>query len=305
MKIIVPDYYTRFRCIAGQCRHNCCIGWEIDIDEDTCQRYRSVDGDFGRRLRENISWGEEPCFRLGENERCPFLNSDNLCDIIINLGEDALCQICSDHPRFRSCFVSREEMGLGLCCEAAAQLIVDNPHQVKLVTLDDGEPVLPDGDAPDNEAAFLSLRDGILATLQDRSLTISRRTASVLSRLGGAMPERSLSVWARIYASLERLDEQWGVMLDKLSAAESPDSSLPEVVQEQLLVYFAYRHLSEGLYDGQLAERMAFCVLSVQMISALCGVCGLSAAEAARMYSAEIEYSDENIQKLLDVLSGQ
>lgn len=301
MKVIAPDYYTRFKCIAGECRHSCCIGWEIDIDEDTCARYRSVSGSFGRRLAESISWGETPCFRLGENERCPFLNEENLCDIIINLGEDALCQICGDHPRFRSCFESREEMGLGLCCEAAAGLIVNNTDTVKLITLeDDGGP-----DAPDNEAAFLSLRDGIIDTLQDRSLTIPQRTASVLSRLEVTMPNRSLSVWARIYASLERLDEKWGEMLDKLSGAGNPPCTLPDLVQEQLLVYMVWRHLSEGLYDGQLKERMAFCVLSVQMIGGLCAVCGLSAAEVARMYSAEIEYSDENIQKLLDVLGGE
>ena len=32
MKIIAPNYYPAFRCIADKCRHSCCIGWEIDID---------------------------------------------------------------------------------------------------------------------------------------------------------------------------------------------------------------------------------------------------------------------------------
>ncbi len=299
MKIIVPDYYHRFRCAAGTCEHNCCIGWEIDIDPDTCARYRSVGGQLGEALAANINWGEEPSFRLGEDERCPFLNGDNLCRIILELGEDALCQICSDHPRFRNCFESREEMGLGLCCEAAAELIVGNPHTVKLTVLEeDGEE-----EAPDNEAAFLSLRDGILDTLQDRSLAIPQRIQSVLSRLDASLPDRSLSVWARIYASLERLDDSWGTLLDSLSASPAAENPLPDVVREQLLVYFVYRHLSEALYDGQLRERLAFCVLSEAMIGGLCAVSGLPAAEAARMYSAEIEYSDENIQALLDVLA--
>lgn len=33
MKLRKPDYYDRFRCIAGACKDSCCIGWEIDIDE--------------------------------------------------------------------------------------------------------------------------------------------------------------------------------------------------------------------------------------------------------------------------------
>ena len=34
MILRVPDYYETFRCIAGECKDSCCIGWEIDIDED-------------------------------------------------------------------------------------------------------------------------------------------------------------------------------------------------------------------------------------------------------------------------------
>ena len=35
MKLIAPDYYNKFSCIADKCRHSCCVGWEIDIDENT------------------------------------------------------------------------------------------------------------------------------------------------------------------------------------------------------------------------------------------------------------------------------
>ena len=31
-------------------------------------------GEFGGRLKNSISKGEESCFILGEGERCPFLN---------------------------------------------------------------------------------------------------------------------------------------------------------------------------------------------------------------------------------------
>ena len=80
---------------------------------------------------------------------------------------------------------------------------------------------------------------------------------------------------------------------------------------EQLLVYFVLRHLSDGIYDGRLYERAAFAVLSMRIICAV-GVYAVSAderldvpflIEAARMYSLEIEYSDENIEGLLECLS--
>ena len=35
MKLRIPSYYEEFSCIADKCKDNCCIGWEIDIDEET------------------------------------------------------------------------------------------------------------------------------------------------------------------------------------------------------------------------------------------------------------------------------
>ena len=94
--IVKPSYCGSFQCIASRCRDNCCIGWEIDIDEETDQFYRTVKGEFGKRLEDGISREGTPHFRLkGEQERCAFLNDSNLCDIFIHLGEEHLCGICS------------------------------------------------------------------------------------------------------------------------------------------------------------------------------------------------------------------
>ena len=54
MKQYRPSYYKDFRCIAGACSDNCCIGWEIDIDPQTDAFYQSVGGDFGCRLNQDI-----------------------------------------------------------------------------------------------------------------------------------------------------------------------------------------------------------------------------------------------------------
>ena len=119
MKHRVPDYYTRFKCIAGKCRHSCCIGWEIDIDGDTYERYRNIPGEIGRRIIDNTAVNDGVAsFVLGKDERGPFLNKDGLCDIILDLGEDALCQICTEHPRFHNLRGDGYiESGVGLCCE--------------------------------------------------------------------------------------------------------------------------------------------------------------------------------------------
>ncbi|WP_037293621.1 flagellin lysine-N-methylase, partial [Ruminococcus flavefaciens] len=87
-----PTYCRDFRCIAGECKDSCCKGWEIDIDAETAEYYSRVDGEFGERLRSSIKNGS---FVLTEDERCPFLNREGLCDIYTELGEENLCRICS------------------------------------------------------------------------------------------------------------------------------------------------------------------------------------------------------------------
>lgn len=93
MKRVVPDYYADFACIAGACRHTCCVGWEIDIDPDSLRRYQAMPGEMGERLRSHIDIEETPHFRLTADERCPLLNTNGLCDLITAAGQDALCQI--------------------------------------------------------------------------------------------------------------------------------------------------------------------------------------------------------------------
>ena len=81
MLLRVPMYYKEFRCIADKCQDSCCIGWEIDIDEDTFDYYKSVEGEFGTRLRTHMVSEDVNSFVLEKNGWCPFLNEKKLCDI--------------------------------------------------------------------------------------------------------------------------------------------------------------------------------------------------------------------------------
>ena len=299
MKLIAPDYYREFRCIADKCRHSCCIGWEIDIDPDTRAKYRRVAGEFGTRLNECIEDGEVSCFRLGADERCPMLNENGLCDLITELGEDMLCQICADHPRYRSFFTGRTEIGLGMCCEEAARIILARNTPVQLVTLeDDGT----DAVMPDDEADLLALREKLMALLQDDAHPLEARLDALLAAVDFTIPEKD---WAEIYRGLERLDPAWDSCLDALDFSLAAPAYLQAALRN-FAVYMLYRHLPGALEDDDIPGRVAFCVLSTRILAALCaGKDGCTIAdciEFARMYSAEIEYSEDNICALLDAL---
>lgn len=299
MKTVMPDCCRSFACLAGACRHNCCLGWEIDIDDAALARYRAVPGELGQRLLAAIDTHDTAHFRLTPEERCPFLNQDNLCDLILALGPDSLCQICADHPRFRNEFSDRTEMGFGLCCEAAGRLILGWQEPMKLLTVgDDGGGQMPD----DEEASLLALRDGLIARMQDRSRPFAERLADLARRC--RYPQRPWHDWRAFLLSLERLDDAWG---DALAALPDDPATLPErwdVPFEQLTVYLLFRHLPGALEDGDVTGRVRYCVLIAKLLQALLAEPELDAlVELCRLYSAEIEYSDENVGAILDELS--
>lgn len=174
-----PVFYTQFACLASRCEDTCCAGWEIEIDPETYERYRSVPGDFGVRLRESIRPGNPPCFRL-EGERCVFLNEENLCDLYIHLGKSALCGICAEHPRFHQWYGEEKESGLGLCCPAAGALLFASPDPLRWEFAELSEPADP---FPGDRRLFLALRrsrEAAFRILQDRKFSIFQRAALLL-----------------------------------------------------------------------------------------------------------------------------
>lgn len=308
MHLVFPDYYEEFKCIAGACRHSCCIGWEIDVDDETHAYYRTVDGEIGRELKEHITVNDGVAsFRLTQDERCPFLNEKGLCRLILALGEKCLCQICADHPRFRSFFSDRTEIGLGLCCEGAASLILKWREPVVMELLeDDGEenPLQPE------EEALIAERKALIALAQDRSLSISERSKRLSAQLYMLKPD--WIHWQTVLLRLERMDDAWAEHLQRL-AQPVDDKALSgeawEIAFEQLLVYLLMRHIPAALQDGDMQLHAGYAVLMWRLLRRLCA--GLPApavedlAELARLYSSEIEYSDENVDAILDEMEKE
>lgn len=300
MKYICPDYYPEFKCIADKCRHSCCIGWEIDVDANMLARYDQIGGEMGERLKRSIAREKDGAhFILGKDERCPFLNESELCDIITELGEDHLCQICDDHPRFRSFYSDREEIGLGLCCEEAARLILTLKGKMRLIEQEnDGQSEAADA----KEAAFFAARDMLFTIAQDRTQTIKTRLCKIANACGAALSAWTKSELAALFLPLERLDEAWGARLETLddgSEIAFLEEEDMQIAYEQLLCYLLYRHLSGSLADDCFRERAVFAILGVHLVAAMSANIE-EMRDVSRQFSAEIEYSDENIDALLD-----
>jgi len=302
--MVCPDYYPEFTCTAERCKHNCCIGWEIDIDEDTLTYYQSIGGELGERLKKNISLEETPHFRLCSNDRCPFLNDKNLCDLILQLGEERLCQICTDHPRFRNFLPDRVEIGLGLCCEEAARLILTKKEPVRLLH-----------EEPTDDDIILIRNEAILR-LQNREKSIAERLDDMLELCGAKLPQRTLPQWADFLEALERLDDRWTELFNLLRKEDinldgfSRHMENRQTEYEQFLVYLTYRHLVNAVDEFDLADRASFVAFGYHIVYSAGAALWTEnrqfslddQIDLVRQFSAELEYSEENMAAVLDAM---
>ncbi len=131
MQYIIPDYYQKFSCIAGDCPDTCCARWQIVIDDKAMKKYRKLKSPFAVRLRNGID-AKEGVFRQYKG-RCEFLNEQNLCDIYSEAGEDMLCKTCKRYPRHIEEFEGLREISLSISCPEVARILLNQEEKVHFI----------------------------------------------------------------------------------------------------------------------------------------------------------------------------
>lgn len=337
MILRMPHYYRDFGCIADKCKDNCCIGWEIDIDEETACAYEGAGGDFGERLRKNIAVGETKSFILGENERCPFLNGRNLCDIILNMGEESLCYICREHPRYYEWYGDIKEGGVGLACEEAARLILGSkaPFSYYETEIEEEPDCYPEGEL---FGLLERAREAIISHLSDEGTGIKQRLRDIvlygkrlqdnldngeynLPLMERAEPLRNEDI-GEIFgfmASLEPINDEWkSYFYEKRSLSEKMakgfeyDGEVSSYLSN-IAVYFIWRYFMKGVFEGEILSAVVLSAVSTAFIGRLIECEAYEGkeltlelcAERARLFSKELEYSEDNVNMLLDSAYNQ
>ncbi|MCQ2510453.1 MAG: flagellin lysine-N-methylase [Lachnospiraceae bacterium] len=251
MKVCRPDFYKEFQCIGSDCKDTCCALWEIEVDETSAEHYANDQGPLAEDFKKYLVRKEdENYFRLTAEKRCPFLNEQNLCRMILTMGEDYICDICREHPRFYHWFGDYTEVGLGLCCEEAGRLLFSRKDPLKFEILSDEEEGDTEEDIWEEDVwieLLLEARSAVIAMLQNRSLTLQDRFLKLLSFADQVQPyldeedmegmEEFLKEWKKPAASpaeAELLPDPDALleMLTFYEQLESLDQTWPEKMRE-------------------------------------------------------------------------
>ena len=284
MKIYYPSYYEKFKCIADRCKHSCCVGWEIAVDDATMDKYRAI-GDAG--ILAHIRDGE---IIMENGGRCPFLRHDGLCRLIADYGEDCISEICREHPRFYHRVGDRIEMGIGASCEEAARLILSSDYKDFSSRESEIER------HSDTDFDSLAHRERIYALLSEENASFTEKIDRISSEYGIENLFLDCDYWNSALGGLELLDEGHRECIFLRHFCENEAKS---VFYERFFAYLVFRHLSTSDSEENLRARLGFCILLTKILmsgenSDFDAICRL-----ARVISEEIEYSEDNTDGLI------
>ena len=193
VRVTAPNYFKEFKCIGGKCEDSCCIGWDIDIDELTYNKYlKENSNEFNELFRKNMYRNNE-CnnefidygkIMLKSDKRCPFLDGCNYCMIHSKLGESYLSNTCSHFPRVLNRINEEFEISLDLACPEAARIVLNKKEGIEFdrsgIKLNKyiiaGE-IDTDDEEYENYPVkyFIEIRDFCIDIIKNRKFDLSKR----------------------------------------------------------------------------------------------------------------------------------
>ncbi len=353
MLLRVPDFYDKFQCIADKCTDSCCIGWEIDVDEQSQEQYKecaqgkcdftdvnrassdSADSETERRtafakiVLQNIEDGH---FKLQPGDHCPFLKENGLCEMILQLGEDSLCDICREHPRFVEVYGDIMEKGLGLCCEEAVRLLLTGTVQDKSILtfieseVNDEPDEMPVGAEEARDAIFQE-RETIFGILNNNSIPLNQRLIEILDFAlamsdcdnsenpndSENLSEKAIhQTWFEILSEGESYGPAWDAAYERIirKGWQQPQPLFTDEDGARIVAYLIFRYYAKSLFDGDSLTKVQFAIYFWIMLTHFgeelaadspTGANDLTKkVNAVKLLSKQTEYSEEIMEILAD-----
>lgn len=212
MQIIKPKYYDEFHCIADKCSFTCCRDWHIGVDcvtkakwgtlsvpdtgmaeKEKDSRTNDSQSDFSKNCKgdtcaskklTDFLHDEDFCgdvIKLNENGKCPFLQEDKLCSLVLQYGEGVLSHTCHTFPRQKQEYANRIEHALSLGCpevidllwkQGKFALIETETKKADMTDLESEEEIQKKNSSiPECNEVFISIRDWFIMIMSDKKRT--------------------------------------------------------------------------------------------------------------------------------------
>lgn len=190
MEYITADYYPRFMCKCGECRHNCCNGWPVTISKREYDRLmeapcsEAYHEQLKNALRMNFRPEDDRYAHIVHDKygNCMLQRRDGLCGLQVELGEAVLPDVCRLYPRNRRCTGGENECALSGSCEAVVETLLKHTEPLHFVKTEIAEaPLFPIDMTAEQKADCARA----IEIMEDRTKTFPERFAAMGEELFG------------------------------------------------------------------------------------------------------------------------
>lgn len=266
MHILKPVFYDAFSCVGSACPFTCCGGWCITIDEKTRKSYRKMGGQIAKFAKKKVVYSEQShsnIVDLRESQGvCPLLNEQQLCEVVLQKGAEALSRTCTLYPRRRIFSFDTQEKYLLLSCPRVVQLLFEVQGKISFILQPDERMHI--GDIP-------VYNDMLMINLKVRAMVTDFLQCD------------EIPFWYR---------EFYGAYAIEKIGVQISEGNLPGVVQkmEQFYAPSFYQAIFDGIRDNKNRE---------QQFQSLCGLInGLEDIMAGALFPDFYGYSNV-IEKMI------
>lgn len=306
MKVVTPSFYKDFKCIASSCPDSCCQGWEVDADNASLDYYKTLSGSLRHKIDSVLDKDEygNTVFRLTDHKRCPFLNSENLCDMHIAIGGEHTPYTCRTFPRFINDFGSTREIGLSFSCPVASDMMWNLEKDFDFETnINSDLPVFNDIDA---ELYFylFKARNKAYETVKNKDRSLQERMIDLL-KFGQELQNdiykydegRTTISFKEVFDNPEVINSEW---VEKVQNCAFERSVINSKSCENIAVYFLFRYFMQAVYDKDVLSKIKAAAIGV-LIPAFFG----NDSWTIHLWSKETEHSDINMERYNKLLRNE
>lgn len=305
LNLITPVFYKNFKCIAGACPDSCCQGWEVDADSESLKYYETLTGDISDRIKNVLDKDEfgNTVFRLTSKKRCPFLNSENLCDMHIVIGGEHTPFTCRTFPRFINYYGSNKEMGISFSCPVAAEMMWNfkDDFTFDAVQIDE-PPQLNDIDG----MLYLKLIDARKKSYNiiiDKSVDIKIRLLKLLEN--AVLLQNEIEPYTdgfdnisfkEAFTNPEVINNEW---VQKVNSSQFIPDIKNNKSNENIAMYFLFRYFLTAVYDYDVLSKIKMAIIGT-LIPGFFGEDDWT----IHLWSKETEHSDVNMNRYNNILKS-
>ena len=193
--------YDSFKCSADKCKFTCCAGWDVNVDDNTYNKWRECDKSYILKNIIKIDDEDEEQYFVNKETRdvCPFLDKKGLCNIVKKDGEEYLSLTCKSFPRVENIFEDIKELTLSCACPEVVEIISNINEKINMVSEENYK--------FESNSKIFEIRERLVSIIQNNNFPLYKKLIICYEMILNLIKSENINKVLEVYKDKEYINE--------------------------------------------------------------------------------------------------